>query len=111
MLIAKNPLLHPLISLRLSLRLTLNPLLTSWPSASAEKSPVASRLPWPLFAAAAQCQSLALSLSCTWLRASSHSQEAQRLDDGLSLPGASCTYFLLKRISTYLKEHSGFSTS
>lgn len=91
----KKTLLHPLISLCVSLSLTLNPLLTSWPSASVEKSPVASRLPWPVFAAAAQCQSLTLSLSCTQLRASSHSQETQRLDDGLSLPGASCTYFLL----------------
>ncbi len=70
----KNPLLHPLISFCLSLRLTLDLLLTSWPPAPAEKSPPAIRLPCPLCAAAAQCQSLSLPLSCTRLRASSHSQ-------------------------------------
>ncbi len=63
MLIAKKPTpssTHQFLSL--SPRLTLDTLLTSWPSAPAEKYPPAIRLPCPHFAAAAQCKSLALSL-------------------------------------------------
>lgn len=93
----KNPLLHPLISFCLSRHLTLNPLLTSWPPAPApaEKYPAAIRLPCPLCAAAAQCQSLARSLSCTRLGASSHSQHQGNPTPGWwTLHAPSLLYFI-----------------